>query len=631
MRHIKQLFIKRVLVLMISTVLLSSSVFLSYENTMVVYAVDVSDLVVDAVCVAFASLGIILSGPTLPAVISILGPLMVAEGKDIYDYVTQDEETGTTTISEEFVNLVLQAYKDYKEENAEKFDGTMLPNENGYYHYDSISVVNFFSPMSESGNFSKTYTDINTYYPMAIVVYSNKTNYKNGNGKICYAHVVLYNKDDDKFYSKNLNKTTIAYGEDAYLSDFEQTIEGYGFLGKAHYVFRNTTTGETGLGEDYVYMAGSVGALPSTASITVNSSSVPVYHNLSSLKEGLRSGDFSAAWNYGKIPECETPSYTGEYTGGDITVDTELLEGIREKIEELEGTNKSIEELLKELLKWLKLNPGGGTGGGGGSVDVTVNVDMRETNNWLSKIYSKVSQIYDKISSSVGQSMDEVVESIENLKQMLKTYLSEITGDLDDIKGQLAEMSEEEFEERSDSFLEETTDSFSEISELAKTKFPFSIPNDLRILISKMVPPSSEPEAALYSVDTAGISLYSADTVGMLSDSEDHGGGGASMDDDEDDDLGGGGASRPPSGRFVSVEHGGGGGSRGAAEMKDGAPVFCLPIVIERYGIEEYIIVDMAPFEPVSKLSRTLFAIMFMLCLVNLTFKTMGLWGDLVD
>lgn len=515
MSRIKQSLIKNVLAFMLSTVVLSSTVFLSYENTMIVNAVEVSDLVVDAVCVAFAGLGIVLSGPSLAAVISILGPLMVAEGKDVYDYVTQDAETGTTTISEDFINLVLQAYKDYKEENAEKFDGTMLPNENGYYHYDSVSMVSFFSPM-HSNNSSTIYTDIDTLYPMAIVVYSNRPDYNNRNGKICYGHVVFYNKDEDKFYSNGINKTNIAYGEDVYLTDFEQTIYGYGYLKKVHFVLHNTTTGETSSGEDYIGLAGSLGALPPTASLTVNSSNVPIYYNLSSLKEGLRSGDFSTAWNYGKVPECETPSYTGEYTGGDITIDTELLEGIRDKIEELEGTNKSIEELLKELLKWLKLYRGGDTGGGDGFVDMTVNVNMRETNNWLSKIYNKVSEIYAKINDAledagntaidmIQESLDEIISQLKKIKgwtiaDTIIDGVDAVADWADFIKDLLTD---------ADSGVATISYTMNGAANLLKTKFPFCIPWDVYALISFL---AQEPETPVFrlplKIERLGIEEY---------------------------------------------------------------------------------------------------------------------------
>ena len=280
----------------------------------------------------------------------------------------------------------------------------------------------------------------------------------------------------------------------------------------------------------------------------------------------------------------------------------ELLKKINDQTSESE-----IEELLRLILEELQKNPGNGSGSGSGGGDVTVSVDLSSTNNWLSKIYAKVSEISEKISGFAGQSMDEVVDGIENLKKMLEKYLKIITSDLGDIKDQLEDMSEEEFNDKTDSLLDSTTESFSEVAELARTKFPFSIPNDMKNFLSVLA--QTSPEAAgLYSVESSDISLYSGE-------------------------HGGGGASRPGSDGFVYVEngeHGGGGVSREPSELVNGAPVFALPIVIERYGIEEYVIIDMAPFESVSKLSRSLFTMMFMLCLFNLTFKVMGLWGDLV-
>lgn len=295
----------------------------------------------------------------------------------------------------------------------------------------------------------------------------------------------------------------------------------------------------------------------------------------------------------------------------------ELLKQIGNNISE-----KEIMDLLKQILEELRNQQGGGNEGGG---DVNIDIDLSTTNSWLSKIYAKVSQIFDKMSdgpdgtggSILQKGLDSILVKLDELSGMLKKYLSEITGDLDDIKGQLENMTEQEFDEKSDSFLKDMVDMFSEIADVAKGKFPFSIPNDIRILLERIAITPSEP-AALYSEDMSGVSVYS----------DDHRGGSASRDD-ETDSPGGGGASRPGTG-FIDVEHGGDGGSKEPVESKNGAPVFRLPIVIERYHIEEYIVIDMSPFEPVSRMSRSLFMIMYVICLYNLTFKVMGLWGDLV-
>lgn len=619
MKVFKNVIFKRIVIYLCCTVLFSSSIFMAY-SVPVCAETTYGDLLEDALYIAGAAAGIFFSGGTLtPALLIPFIERLAGTGFDLYDYVTQDEENGTTTISADFVNLVLQAYKEYKEENGEKFDGVMNPGTDGYYHYDNVSVSVFLGA-GHTANLKSVFTDINTYYPCAVWVISGQLN--SDNMGLYRFHLVFYDKRTDTFFSLYVNNSTVPKSDLQNLSDFEQILEGSIYLNKPHYTFNNAYGTESGEGYPFTRCSISTGGLLNTAYAEASSSSIPIYHSLSALKQGLRTGDFSAAYNYGKpSSNVETPSYTGEYNGGDITVLTSSLDALQEKLAELEASNKSLEEKLKELLEWLKLT--GGSVGGGNS-DVTVNIDLSTTNGWLSKIYEKVSQIFDKISSgSAGtggnilqESLDAVLARLDDLNAMLKKYLSEITGDLDDIKGQLADMSEQEFEQKSDSFLGEVMDAFSEISEVVKTKFPFSIPNDLHIFLSKIAPAPPEAEAALYLNDTSGVSLYSGE----------HGGGGTT--DGEPNPPGGGGASRPGS-SFVDVEHGGGGGSREPAEMRE-APVFRLPIVIERYGIEEYIIIDMAPFDPLSRFSRSFFTMIFMVCLFNLTFKVIGMWGDIV-
>lgn len=55
------------------------------------------------------------------------------------------------------------------------------------------------------------------------------------------------------------------------------------------------------------------------------------------------------------------------------------------------------------------------------------------------------------------------------------------------------------------------------------------------------------------------------------------------------------------------------------------APRFELPLVIKRFGIDERIIVDMAMFQVLSNLSRSLFSMLFGMYLMNLTFKVVAM------
>lgn len=54
------------------------------------------------------------------------------------------------------------------------------------------------------------------------------------------------------------------------------------------------------------------------------------------------------------------------------------------------------------------------------------------------------------------------------------------------------------------------------------------------------------------------------------------------------------------------------------------APYFELPLKVERYGIDETIIVDMSRFQVLSDLSRSIFSMLFMIVLINLTIKVIG-------
>ena len=263
-------------------------------------------------------------------------------------------------------------------------------------------------------------------------------------------------------------------------------------------------------------------------------------------------------------------------------------------------SESEIEELLRLILEELKNNQGGGGGGGGG--DVNVDIDLSPTNTLLSKILAKVTQIFDKMSETAGNTMDSVVDSIKNLERMLNKYLAAITGDLDDIKGKLDQMTEEEFGEKTDSFLSETMDSFSEIGGVAKTKFPFSLPNDMRLLIERITVKPVET-MSLYSDSASQVTPYSGE-------------------------HGGGGASRPPGG-IAYVEQGTAGECFTLSPT--GAPLIRCPIVIKSRNIDFSIVIDLSEFDKVATLSRTFLTLLFVYGLLNLTFKVMGLWGDLVE
>lgn len=602
MKLIKNVIFKRIAIYLCCTVLFSSSIFMAY-SVPVCAETTYGDLLEDALYIAGAAAGIYFSGGTLtPALLIPFIERLAGTGFDVYDYVTQDPETGTTTISADFVNLVLQAYKQYQQENGDKFDGTLdYDDTTKIYKYGSSD----YHLKTPTVTYSSVMSGCESYYPIAVLLVAGTTQYNYNNWG----------------YGYNPNDTTKGYGCFVFYYVGTPDTSNYGIIP----LDRNPNTlykkpscimyadgVEEGRGEGFLgrKISGPGENAPGYF-ISFNSSTIPVYTSFDMMKDAFHSGDYSHAENYSVgTSSGETSSYTGEYNGGDITVLTSSLDALRDKIAELEASNKSLEEKLKELLEWLKL-----TGGGSGGGDVTVDIDLSTTNTLLSKILAKVTQIFDKMSETAGNTMDSVVDSIKNLERMLNRYLSAITGDLDDIKGKLDQMTEEEFGEKTDSFLSETMDSFSEIGGVAKTKFPFSLPNDMRLLIERITVKPAE-NASLHSDTISQVTPYSGE----------HGGGGST--DGKPNPPGGGGASRPPGG-IAYVEQGTAGECFTLSPT--GAPLIRCPIVIKSRNIDFSIVIDLSEFDKVATLSRTFLTLLFVYGLLNLTFKVMGLWGDLVE
>ncbi len=472
MGNMKPFFLKRISVFLLCTLLLSSTVFMSYGNTLIVKAVDETDLLRDAVNIALSAAGIYVvaqsGGSLAPLIIPYISTL-AGSAFDVHDYIT-DNGDGTTTISEDFVQLVLQAYGQYKDENVEMFDGTMQPGTDGYYHFDSVTVSNYWEPMSDL-NYTAVITDINTIYPCAILVYSNRPNKVHGsNGRINRAYYVFYIESEDRFYTVySLDSGSVENGEEVYLTDFGQALQQSLFLGTPHYIRKFTDSGKTDSGDTFGLLVSSSGALPKTASIQVSSSSIPVYHNLLSLKEGLRTGDFSAAYNYGKVSGCESSKYTGSYAGGDITVTNEKLEGVLDKLTEIDETGKNIDDKLKDLLDWLGIGDGNGDIIGG-------------SGSWYDKVLLYLDKILKQLKSIKRWTIiDTVIDGVDAIADWID-LIHDILSDVDNgMESAVATLS---------SALDDATG-------LLKNKFPFSVPWDILFLVTLL---AAEPETPYFEI-----------------------------------------------------------------------------------------------------------------------------------
>ena len=209
-----------------------------------------------------------------------------------------------------------------------------------------------------------------------------------------------------------------------------------------------------------------------------------------------------------------------------------VIDDLLEKISN-DTSEKEIEELLRQILEELRKNPGtGGEGSGGG--DVTVSVDLKETNSWLAKIYNRLGDVLDGMQEGFENVVDQLkkikgwsiadtiidgVDAVADWAQFIKDLLSDVTSGVATVSSTMTDA-----------------------ADLMKTKFPFCLPWDVAMLITFL---AHEPQT----------------------------------------------------------------------------PVFKLPIIIESFGIEEYIVVDMTRFSALSTLSRTLLTLLYCYGLVNLTFK----------
>lgn len=178
-----------------------------------------------------------------------------------------------------------------------------------------------------------------------------------------------------------------------------------------------------------------------------------------------------------------------------------LLEQISKDTDENE-----IEELLQLILEELRKNPGGSGGSSGG--DVTVNVDMTQTNSWLAKIYAKIVQIYDKMNATVEdaedaalakiqESLDEIIVQLKKIKHWsaVDTVIDgvdAIADWLDLIRGVISDA-----KEGAGSAVAALSSAVGDSVDLMAKKFPFSIPWDILFFVSVL---SAEPQIPHFEI-----------------------------------------------------------------------------------------------------------------------------------
>lgn len=463
MKFVKNHFVKRTFILFCCTTLILSNVFISHSIT--VYAIEYDDLLWDGVQVALSAAGIYFSGGTLtPALIIPFVERVAGTGFDVHDYITQNED-GTTTISQDFVNLVLSAYKEYTTQN---FDGSIKQDEESMYYVYGGAENHLYSSGTE---WTIINNDFTYAYPVAFLMFN----------------------DTDQFAYSYWGKS---------LFEAYQGVYGVGYCVFAYNGNPDSSNGGIFLVDDYpslfgmdtsdpltyIYLNGNastpksncLSSLTSTRGgheplnngmkkeyyVTVSTDGIPVYTSFDMMRDDFYNGNYTHAENYGGNLG-QTSSYTGKYSGGDINVTTEKLNGIQDKLDEINETDKSIDDKLKDLLDWLGI--GDGTGGG-------------SSGSWYDKVLDYLDKILKQLKSIKHWTIvDTVIDGVDALADWLD-LIHDILSDVDD---------------GAESAIATLSSALDDSLGLMKKKFPFSIPWDILFFVTVL---SAEPEVPQFSI-----------------------------------------------------------------------------------------------------------------------------------
>lgn len=253
-----------------------------------------------------------------------------------------------------------------------------------------------------------------------------------------------------------------------------------------------------------------------------------------------------------------------------------VLDDLLDKIDK-DTDESTIEKLLQQILDEMK------NGGGGGDDDNKGNGNNGGSSYDDSGLLSLLSGYF----GSVLAYLDGIAEMIAEGFTTLADQLDAVIIELGLIYESIGDMTEDEVSEKTDSMLSSLVSAFSEVGELLKGKFPFSIPWDFYSFLSLL----AGNEVAVQS-DQGVVMLCAYD-----------GSPGIQTFTDDPEDL---------------------------EQDGSGAPVFIIPFQISD-EIGYPLIIDLEPFDPVSKVARSMLTVLYCVGLMHLTFKVISLGKELSD
>ena len=242
----------------------------------------------------------------------------------------------------------------------------------------------------------------------------------------------------------------------------------------------------------------------------------------------------NAAKNYsvGKRSVYYTEKYYN-YVPEDLSVSIDDLQksvdDLQKVIDELlkqigdNTSEKEIMDLLKQILEELHNQQGGGGGGGGGGGDVTVDIDLTQTNSWLSKIYQMLKNISDKLAhfrddfsffvedfknmfpdvgtgestSWLQEQLDEIIKLLKSIKRW--TAVDTVIDGVDALADWLDLIKDviKDAKEGAGSAVAAIAGTVGDSVDMMSQKFPFSVPWDILFFISVM---SAEPQVPHFEI-----------------------------------------------------------------------------------------------------------------------------------
>ena len=464
MKKAKLYLAKKILCFLLVGCITSTSIFLSYGNTLTVKAesdyFETSELVrvVTSLCLVLYGVGGALQSGGLTVQTALTSLISIWGSVDAIAGMISDNGDGTYTVSDELLQSMQQVIQDV--ENS-TFDSTDIMNMwRGSYNYTGTLYIG----RDIYGNFQEDVLKISDFCetPVAGYLYTRSNSYVDDNG------VAVETTDEDIIFGTVSNggvyPESLTYVCSSYLDgEFSSTHTS----STSSHTIRATYSDSNGVSSDSYE--------------NMYCFNFPMFSSYESFENYMLTGTgYENALNYNKQYFDYSSYYNGTYSGGNFRVLSSTLSGLDAKITDVNSRLDDIDEQVKELQEYLN------------EIEEESGEDEEvEGSTWLEKIYNTLVKIYKKICSIRRWVIaDTVIDGADLLFDIL-TEIGEMVVDL----------------------IVEPAVAFaylaSEISTLGSflsKKFPFCIPWDVAFLLDFLKAEPKTPEFTLpLKIETYGI------------------------------------------------------------------------------------------------------------------------------